>query len=262
MNHWLDRVCPIVAALGAASAALAQVAPRVSLQGVTSEAAFDALAQECYEAGMLSEMPSGSIMDCGVILEERSSGVQSRTTDTDEGAAIDDTIVVRHKIRFTLIERAEGLSITADPWTQIEELGIVLEEPIESEEYVGRVEAVLNDVGERLRARAGAAPWAGRYESEQAFHLDAHLRSVSRCEENLPGMSSESVGRQLESVGIWPLSTDTRDRCEQLNQYLFEWGLVRGNAEPTVDAYASYRAALPPERRPCSGRLALPATCR
>jgi hypothetical protein len=262
MKHRLDRACFAVAALGAASAALAQVSPRVLLQGVASDAAFDALAQECYEAGMLSETPSGSIMDCGVILEERSSGVRSRATDTDEDTAIDDTIIVRHKIRFTLFERAEGLSITADPWTQFEELGVVLEEPIVSEEYLGRVESVLSDIGERLRTRAEAAPWAVRYESEQAFHLDAHLRSVSRCEESLSGMSSESVGRQLESVGIWPLSPDTRDRCEQLYQYLFEWGLARGNTEPTVDAYARYRASLPPEQRPCSGRLALQATCR
>ena len=162
-----------------------------------------------------------------------------------------------------MIERADEASITADAWTEVQELGTMIDEPITSEEYLRRVGDVLRDVGARLGAPADAAPpWAGRYDSEQAWHLDAHLRSVSHCDTNLASMTSESVGGQLESIGILPLHEDTRARCEQLYQHLFEWGLARGNAEPTVAAYAEYREALPPEERVCVGRLALEMTCR
>jgi hypothetical protein len=139
----------------------------------------------------------------------------------------------------------------------------VVEEPITSEEYLGRVQNVLTDVGKRLRDSAGVAPpWAGRYESEQAWHLDAHLRAVRYCDANLTGMKAETLRAQLESIGVRPFAEDARDLCEQLYQELFEWGLVRGDEEPTMAEYSRYRAALPPEQRACSGRLALATTCR
>jgi hypothetical protein len=85
---------------------------------------------------------------------------------------------------------------------------------------------------------------------------------VSHCDANLANMSAASVGADLESIGLRALGDDTRDRCEQLYTHLFEWGLARGNAQPSVERYERYRAALPPEQRVCSGQLARDATCR
>jgi hypothetical protein len=75
-------------------------------------------------------------------------------------------------------------------------------------------------------------------------------------------MTTASAAAQLESVGLRPLDDDTRDRCEQLYTHLYEWGLARGDADPTVQEYLRYRASLPPEQRLCSGQLAWDATCR
>jgi hypothetical protein len=238
-------------AIAAASAAEAQTG--VPLDGVESAAVFNALAQECYEAGMWSDMPSESIMDCADPIQERAAGDE---LDVEVSAA-----VVRHKLRFTLVERAGAGRIGAEAWTEIEELDTVIEEPVTSEEYLLRVRGVLAAVVARLRSR-GAPPWNGRYESEQAWHLDAHLKAVSHCDANLAGMTAASVGEQLESVGLRALDADTRDRCEQLFTHVYEWALVRRDTEPTVEAYLRYRAALPPEQRVCSGQLAWDAACR
>jgi hypothetical protein len=250
-------VAVAVLALGTPAAA-AQTAGSVSLDGIDGSAAFSALAKECYDAGMAADMPTDFAMDCSAILEERSSADPS----SDEGDVV-DTVVLRHKIRFTLNERAGESSITADAWTEIAELGTVVEEPITSKEYLARVGAVLVDVGKRLRASAGVAPpWSGRYESEQAWHLDAHLRAVRDCDRNLAGMTVDALRAQIASIGLRPVAEDARDLCEQLYQQLLEWGLARGDAEPTVEEYARYRAQLPPEQRACSGRLALESSCR
>jgi hypothetical protein len=200
---------------------------------------------------MWSEMPSDSIMDCADPLDDRAAGEEGETVPA----------VIRRKVRFTLIERAGGGRIGVEAWTETEELGTVIEEPVTSEEYLGRVQGVLSAVVARLRAR-GAAPWAGRFESEQAWHLAAHLRAVSRCDANLASMTAASVAAELESIGLRARDEDTRDRCEQLYTQVYEWGLARGEAEPTVQAYARYRAALPPAQRTCSGQLAWDATCR
>jgi hypothetical protein len=242
----------------AVPAAFAQTAGSVSLEGIDSDAAFAALAKECYDAGMAADMPSDFVMDCSAILEERSSAGPSN----DENDVV-DTVVLSHKLRFTLNERADESSIAADAWTEIAELGTVVEEPITTEEYLRRVQSVLTDVGKRLRASAGAPPlYSGRYESEQAWHLDAHLRAVRYCDANLASMEAGALRGQLESIGVRPLAEDARDLCEQLYQPLFEWGLVRGDAEPTVEKYSKYRAGLPPEQRACAGRLALETSCR
>jgi hypothetical protein len=228
------------------------------MDGVAAEEVLEELGKECSEAGMVAERASRSIIDCSAILEERSAG--AARGDPDDAV---DSMVVRHKLRFTLLERADEVAVSADAWTETEELGIAVEESIASEEYLDRVQDVLVDVGRRLRAaEATAPPWAERYASEQAWHLDAHLRSVSYCDANLASVKRESLEQQLEAIGMRPLSADARDRCEQLYQRLFEWGLARGDAEPTVEEYASYRAALPPEQRACSGRLALASACR
>jgi hypothetical protein len=235
----------------APAAAGAQAPLGAALDGADGAAVFNALAQECFEAGMWSDMPNDAIMDCA--------------DPVDDGAAVAEgetaAAVIRHKVRFTLIERAGGGRVGIEAWTETEELGTVIEEPVTSDEYLRRVQGVLSAVIARLRVR-GAAPWAGRFENEQAWHLAAHLRAVSRCDANLASMTAASAAADLESIGLRALDEETRDRCEQLYTHLYEWGLARGEAEPTVQAYARYRAALPLEQRTCSGQLAWDATCR
>ena len=250
----MKLVVRLAVAVAAASAAEAQIG--VPLAGVDGAAVLNALAQECYEAGMWSSMPSDSIMDCADPVNE-----PAQSGDGESAAAV-AAAVVRHKLRFTLVDRAGAGRIGLEAWTEIEELGTVIEEPVTTEDYLLRVQEVLAAVVARLRS-AGAAPWSGRYDSEQAWHLDAHLKAVSHCDANLASMTAESVGAQLESVGLRALDADVRDRCEQLFTHIYEWALVRGGAAPTVQAFARYRASLPPEQRSCSGQLAWDAaTCR
>lgn len=249
-----------VALLAASSGAHAQGTLGVSFAGIAPAAAFNELGNECFDAGMFTEMQNDTIMDCSVVLEERRTSGSRRERDGGDG--IDDLVVVRHHVRFTLLGRGNDTRIAADSWTETEEAGTAIEEPIASPEYLARLDEVLTAVSRRLRAAQGAPPpWAGRFESEQAWHLEAHLRAVAYCDKNLASMSADALGRDLMSIGIWPLRADTRDRCEQLYQDLFEWGLARGDDDPTVAEYARYRASLPPAERPCSGRLALAASC-
>jgi hypothetical protein len=230
----------------------AQPAISVGLDGVGGKAPLNALARECYEAGLASELPSDSILDCTAVVDERVLG-----SANGESAEV---IVTRHRLRFTLIGGTGGGRIAADAWTEIEELGIAIEQPITDEEYLERVQRVLGAVATRLRDDR-APPWAGRYESEQAWHLAAHLAAVRYCDARLAGISVESATADLESVGLRPLGDDARDRCEQLYTHIYEWGLGRGDAEPTLDEYVGYRAALPAAQRPCSGQLARDAGC-
>jgi hypothetical protein len=247
----------LAAALGFGEAARAQPTMSVPLGGASGSAVLNALAQECYEAGLWSEMPSDSIMDCTAVLEERTAGAA-----VPEDAEPADVVVVRHKLRFTLLERRVGEgSVSADAWIETEELGTTIEQPITSDDYLRRAHAVMQQVVARL-AGGGPPPWAGRYESEQAWHLDAHLNAVRLCDAGLARMTAESVAADLERVGLRPIGDDTRDRCEQLYTHIYEWGLARGNAAPTLDDYTRYRAALPPEQRTCSGQLAREASCR
>jgi hypothetical protein len=241
----------LAVAFAAARGAAAQTG--VALDGVDGAAVFDALAQECYEAGMWSEMPGDSIIDCADPIEER-----DEDPELTAGLA---AAIVRHKVRFTLVERAQAGRVGVEAWTEIEELGTVIEEPVTSEEYLLRVHGVLAAVVARLRS-SGEPPWTGRYASEQAWHLESHLRAVSYCDANLASMTPASVGAQLESVGLRALDAGTRDRCEQLFTHIYEWALVRRDAEPTVQAYLRYRGSLPPEQRLCSGQLAWDAACR
>lgn len=247
------RVAPLVvaAALTLLPAARAQDELGVALGGVDAAAAFAALAQECYEAGLAAEMPSDSIMDCSGVVEER-----FLAGAPDDGGRV----VVTHRLRFTLLERAVARRIRAEAWTEVEELGTVIEQPVTSEGYLRRAQGVLTSVVARLASNE-PRPWAGRYDTEQAWRLDAHLRAVSHCDANLARMTAASVAAELESIGLRPLDDDARDRCEQLYTHVFEWGLARGDAEPSVAEYARYRAALPAAQRRCTGQLALNATC-
>lgn len=244
---------PFVAVIAAAvsTANFAQTQPIVALEGVDGAAALDALARECYEAKLTPEMPSADFLDCSRVIEER------LLADAPDG---EGRIVVTHKIRFTLLGRAGEARIGAEAWTETEELGSVVEQPVTSDEYLDRVQRVLRVGVVRLRSEA-APPWVGRYESEQTWHLDAHLKAVSHCDANLASMTRESVAAGLRSIGLYPLYDDLRDLCEQLQAHLFEWGLARGDAEPTVAEYARYRAALPADQRVCTGQLAPDATC-
>jgi hypothetical protein len=239
-------------AVAAAGVLDAQVVVGVALDGVDGAAVLNALAQECYEAGLWSDAPSDSIMDC-------SSPVREPATEGENAGVV--AAVVRHRLRFTLIERAGAGRIGAEAWTETAELGAVIEQPVTSEVYLERVQGVMTAVVARLRPR-GAPPWAGRYDSEQAWRLAAHLRAVSWCDTNLKSMTAASVGAELESVGLRALSDDTRDRCEQLYTHVYEWALARGDAEATLQDYRRHRASLPPEQRTCSGQLALDAVCR
>jgi hypothetical protein len=251
MRHSLLIRAALAAAFASAQAAGAQTAPSAALDGVDGAAVLDALAQECYEAGLTPDMPSAEILDCSGVIEER------LLPGAPEG---EDRFVVTHKIRFTLLGRATEARVGAEAWTETEELGSVVEQPITSADYLGRAQRVLRAVVARLQGRTTPA-WAGRYESEQAWHLEAHLEAVSHCDSNLARMTAAQVAAELRSVGLHPLYDGTRDLCEQLYTHLFEWGLARGDAEPTVAEYARYRAALPPEQRPCTGQLAPGATC-
>lgn len=242
-------------ALSSAAVAAAQTEPAAALAGVDGAAVVGALARECYEARLVPEMPSDSILDCSAVIEERVLGAAA---DAEEGV---NRIVVTHRIRFTLLDRGAEGRIAAEAWTETEELGSVIDQPVTSEDYLRRVQAVLTAVVARLRSQP-APLWRGRYESEQAWHLDAHLKAVSHCDATLATMTAASVAAELESIGLRALDDDVRDRCEQLYTHLFEWGLVRGDADPTVAEYARYRAALPPEQRICSGQLAPDASCR
>lgn len=240
-------------AVAAACAAEAQAPLGVALDGVAGAAVLNALAQECYEAGMWSEMPSDSIMDCSDATAERAAG-----DGLDADAA---RPVVRQKLRFTLVDRVGTGRVGVEAWTEIEELGTVIEQPVTAEEYLLRVQGVLTAVVARLRSQS-APPWAGRYESEQAWRLDAHLNAVRHCDANLASMTADAIGAQLESAGLRALDDDARDRCEQLYTHIYEWALVRDGAPPTLQAYLRHRASLPPEQRACSGQLARDATCR
>ena len=234
-----------------AAAAHAQTGPSVALDGADGAAALTALGRECYEAGLVPDMPSTEILDCSAVVEERV------LTGAPAG---EDRIVVTHKVRFTLLGRAAGARIGGEAWTETQELDNVIEQPITSDDYLRRVQRVLSSVVAQLR-NTEPEPWAGRYESEQAWHLDAHLKAVSHCDANLNGMTAESFMQQLASLGLHALYKGTRDRCEQLYTHLFEWGLARGDETPTVAEYARYRAALPPDQRVCTGQLAPDATC-
>jgi hypothetical protein len=253
-RHSTSRaIFAVCALLCAPPQLLAQESINVPLRGAPPAAVLDALARECFEAGLTFEPRSESIIDCGTVIDER---VVARR----EGEPV-ETIVVRHRLRFTLVERGAGDgAIVANAWTETEELGTSIEEPIVSADYLGRVRGVLTAVVERSSER-GARPWADRYDSEQAWRLEAHLKAVSYCDAGLTRMTAAALAEALESIGLRPLHRDVRDRCEQLYTHLYEWGLARGDGEPTLDKYARYRAALPVEQRLCSGQLAPEATC-
>jgi hypothetical protein len=237
------------------ASAQAQTELGVALDGVDGAAAMNALGRECYEAGLTVESAADSRVDCSAIIEERTIG------SADDSLENANRIVVRHKLRFMLLTPAgEAARIRAEAWTETEEFGSVIEQPLTSQDYRDRVAGVLTAVVERLASREAPA-WTDRYESEQAWHLDAHVRAVSYCDANLTSMSSESVAAELARIGSRPIDEDTRDRCEQLYTQLFEWGLARGNESPSVAEYVRYREALPPKQRICSGQLALDATC-
>jgi hypothetical protein len=223
----------------------------VAIGTLESAAVLDALGRECYEARLAPSMPAQNVLDCAGIVEER----------TISGAPEDRNRFVRtHRLRFTAVERSGEGRLAVEAWTEVEELGSVVEQPVTSEEYFERVRRVLTAVVRGL-ADAASPVWLDRYDSEQAWRLDAHLKAVSYCDANLEGMTARSVEADLERIGLRALDDAARDRCEQLYTHLFEWGLARGDAEPTVAEYAAYRAALPAEQRPCAGQLALRATC-
>jgi hypothetical protein len=252
-----EGLVAVALSLAFAGAACAQ-SSSAELEGVTVDALVQALATECYEAGMATELLNGAILVCSTVLEERSSGTVT-PGEPDPGAT-----VLTHKLRFTPIERGDRVWVGADAWIEVAELGTVVEQPISTDEYLARVDAVLADVGKRLQGAnesTESPAWKGRYADQREWELDAHLRAVALCDARLRELDANALGAQLRSAGIYPLEDDTRGRCEQLYQHLFQWGLARGITEPTVEQYQRFRESLPPGERPCSGRLALTFTC-
>ena len=94
-------------------------------------------------------MPSDSIMDCSGVIEERSTG--ALTADEPNG---DGRIVITHRLRFSVLERAEGGRVSGVAWTETEELGGIVEQPVTSEDYLRRVQRVLTAVVARLRDKS------------------------------------------------------------------------------------------------------------
>ena len=130
------------------AAARAQIEPSVALDGVEGTAVLDALAKECYEAGLAPDMPSPSIMDCSGVIEERFL----------EGAPNDEgRLIVTHRLRFTSIERADTGRIGAEAWTETEELGSVIEQPVTSEELSAASPARSDDCRRAAPEQRGAA---------------------------------------------------------------------------------------------------------
>jgi hypothetical protein len=216
-----------------------------------------ALFAECYDAGMLTEAIGDEILVCSRDLrgDERLDG---RTVINVYDAR------ARHRIRFTAAERAGGVRVWAYPWIEIEEAdGTVLEQPIPSDAYLTRVQTVLTDMAASLDTppSADSTPWAARYDNENEWRLDAHLQAVAYCDATLPELTPEELERRLETASFHPFGRDLRSRCEELYEEVFKWGLVQGLDTFTVEDYAEYRAALPPQERVCSGRLALDSNC-
>src|SRR5262249_48624406 len=124
----LARVTLIAALVLAAASAQAQTV-NVPLDHVDPQVLLEALALECYEAGLAADAPNDSSMDCTGVLEERAG------ENGDAGAAV----VIRQKLRFTVLDRSDVPQITADAWTETEELGTAIETPVTTESYVSRL---------------------------------------------------------------------------------------------------------------------------
>lgn len=236
-----------------------QEVPTLLLEGRDADEVANALSRECYDAGMSVEVIEGPNVICSTSLE-----AEERVLDDLAIASVEQGLV-RHRVRFALAERTAGVRVWAYPWIEIEEIdGVVLEEDIRSAAYLSRIREVLERIDAALAAGDGAAsraPWQAHYESEQDWHLDAHLRAVEHCDGSLEDLSLEQVDRQLEQAGINPIGDSLRDRCEELYEPVFRWGLARGDTQPTAEEYIEYRASLPRARR-CTGQLALAARCR
>lgn len=252
----------ILAPLALAAAALApgvsaNVAPEAFFERVAANEVLDALYQECHEAGMSIEALSDEIIVCSAPLggDELLGG--TAIINVHEGH-------LRHRIRFALAGRAGGVQVWAYPWIEVEEPdGRLLEEDILSEEYLRRVQDVLARLGERLsRGDAGMhEPWAEHYDALDEWRLDAHLHAVAHCDRTYADLTAEELDRQLQAAGIRPRGRSLRDRCEELYEEIYAWGLARGVEEPGVEDYLSHLAALPPVERRCRGRLALVVDC-
>jgi hypothetical protein len=208
---------------------------------------------------MITEALSDEIIVCSAGLsgdEELVDGMN--IIDVHDGFA-------RHRIRFALAEREGGVRVWAYPWIEIEEPGgNVLELTVSSEEYLNRVQSVLTDTAAAFgtEARQDANPWSEYYDSQDEWRLDAHLQAVAFCDTRLADLTAEELQRRLELAAFQPFGKDLRSRCEELYEEIFRWGLARGLDRPTVEGYAEYRAALPPQERICTGRLALGSACR
>lgn len=252
----LGRMAALAAAAALPTVALG-AAPSILFEDAGTEEVLEALYEECFEAGMIAEPVADQLVCSTTLTGDEELGGMS-VVNVYGGRA-------RHQIRFALAERAGGIRVWAYPSIEIEEPGgNLLEQEITSDEYSARVQAVLTDTAETLSEAPGpdSRPWAAHYATQDEWRLDAHLRAVAYCDAGLEDLTPEELDRQLAMASFQPFGKGLRDRCEELYEEIFRWGLARGIDEPTVEAYAEYQAALPPEERVCSGRLALGSTCR
>lgn len=255
----VNAVITVVLAAAALVPRLAsgQDVPTLLYEEHGADTVLNALYRACYEAGMSVDAGGGDVLVCSASLAG-----DARLPDGSRVVSVGGGLVW-HKIRFALAERSGGVRVWAYPWIEIEDADdVVLEEDIGSAAYLERVQAELERIDAALAAGpARREPWTEHYDSAHEWRLDAHLKAVDHCDRHLDALTGERVARQLEQAGVQPIGTSLRDRCEELYEPVYLWGLARGMAEPTVEAYVAHRRALPREAR-CTGQLALEAVCR
>lgn len=241
----------------AASPGAAQDVPTLLFEGAAADAVLNGLYEECYEAGMAVESLEGMQILCSTSLEGDERVLDGMPiADVHEGR-------VWHRIRFALAPRESGVRVWAYPRIEVVEAeGLALEAEIDADAYRSRVRSVLERLESSLDAGGGnREAWRERYDSRRAWRLEAHIEAVDYCDRNLGRLTDEALDALLDQAGVQPLGDSQRDRCEALYEPVYEWALARGIEAPSVEAYADYRASLPPAER-CTGQLALGASCR
>jgi hypothetical protein len=252
----------LFALLATASAAAFEVEQQ--FDGVTMEQVVAALHQQCFEAGMTVEMPSDSAVQCSAIVSDD----DDLPADVRIGRVHDGHVA--HHLGFSLATRGDGVRVWMNAWLAIVEPdGATLEEDLDSALYAQRVQRLLAQLADGLPAEqdqvsapgGATALWSAHYDSEFDWRLDAHLRAVRHCDQRLEDLDAAAIDAALRMIGLVPLGSALRDRCEALYEVIYEWGLARGTEQPAREDFFAYRDAQPAGERICFGRLALANRC-